>query len=348
VTGSSNARFTCDALRNHLRQSQCQSFNAKPLHDLIEQQLLIAISPASISLSIEAVRKLESDVALLEKNHRQNIERSTFQSDLARRRYEEVDPSNRLVAAELERRWEASLCKQREAEEALNRLRQEKQNRLNASDIAKIESLSNDIPNLWRQASTSSIDKQTIARTLIEEVSVGVVQDNERVDVTIRWTGGYESRHQILRAVGNFGQLECADAIKQRIVKLKRQGHCHEAVASELNQQGYRSAQQQPFTKAIVSQLCRQFQSSGTSCEAIGGYEDCWLIGQLSQRLAVSVSTLRNWLSRNWLATIRTGERWIIWADEKELNRLKALADYQRGPHCRATPESLTTPRKPV
>jgi DNA invertase Pin-like site-specific DNA recombinase len=346
--GSSNARFTCDALRNHLRQSQCQSFNAKPLHDLIEQQLLIAISPASISLSIEAVRKLESDVALLEKNHRQNIERSTFQSDLARCRYEEVDPSNRLVAAELERRWEASLCKQREAEEALNRLRQEKQNRLNASDIAKIESLSNDIPNLWRQASTSSIDKQTIARTLIEEVSVGVVQDNERVDVTIRWTGGYESRHQILRAVGNFGQLECADAIKQRIVKLKRQGHCHEAVASELNQQGYRSAQQQPFTKAIVSQLCRQFQSSGTSCEAIGGYEDCWLIGQLSQRLAVSVSTLRNWLSRNWLATIRTGERWIIWADEKELNRLKALADYQRGPHCRATPESLTTPRKPV
>jgi hypothetical protein len=315
---------------------------------LIEQQVLIAISPASISLSIEAVRQLESDATLIEKNHKQTVERANYQSDLARRRYEEVDPSNRLVAAELERRWEASLCKQREAEETLSRLRQEKKNRLTASDITKIESLSNDIPSLWRCASTSSIDKQTIVRTLIEEVMVGVVENNERVDVTIRWTGGYQSHHQIFRSVGKFGQLECADTIKQRIVRLKRQGHCHEAVADDLNQHGYRSSQQQPFTHAIVCQLCRQLEASGTSCEAIGGFDDCWTIAMLGERLAVSVSTLRNWLSRNWLTTIRTGVRRIIWADDKELSRLRELADYQRSSNCRNTPASLTTPRKPI
>ncbi len=105
----------------------------------------------------------------------------------------EVDPSNRLVAAELERRWEAALCKQREAEETLNRSRQDKLNRLGESDIAKIETLSHDIPALWHCSMASSIDKQTIVRTLIEEVSVGVVESNERIDVMIRWTGGYQS-----------------------------------------------------------------------------------------------------------------------------------------------------------
>ena len=58
--GSSNARFTCDALRNHLHQTQCQSFNAKPLVDLIERQVLIAISPASLALSVEAATAVRS------------------------------------------------------------------------------------------------------------------------------------------------------------------------------------------------------------------------------------------------------------------------------------------------
>ena len=346
--GSSKARFTCDALRNHIKQSQCQSFNAKPLHDLIEQQILIAISPASLSLSVEVARQMESDVAVIEKNHKQTIERSIYQCELARKRYEEVDPSNRLVAAELERRWEAALCKQREAEEALNRSRQEKQNRLSETDVTKIESLSKDIPALWYCSTLSSIDKQIIIRTLIEEVSVGVVENNERIDVMIRWTGGYQSHHEIFRAVGKFEQLESAESIKQRLVQLKRRGHSHEAVADDLNTLGYRSSQKHQFTKAIVSQLCRQIEASGTHCNAIGGFENHWTMTLLSERLEVSVSTLRKWLSRGWLSSSRSGERWIIWADDKELTRIKELADHQRGAECRDTPKSLTTPRKPI
>ncbi|MCA9066463.1 MAG: recombinase family protein, partial [Planctomycetaceae bacterium] len=124
--GSSNARFTCDALRNHLRQTQCQSFNAQPLHRLIEQQIFVAISPASIALSVEAARAIESDRAAIEKHHQQTIKRAIYESELARRRYEEVDPSNRLVAGELERRWEAALQNQRAAEEELNRFQHDK------------------------------------------------------------------------------------------------------------------------------------------------------------------------------------------------------------------------------
>ncbi|MEZ6126228.1 MAG: recombinase family protein [Planctomycetaceae bacterium] len=120
--GSSRARFTCNALRNHLHQTQCQSFNAEPLHKLIEQQVFVAISPASIALSVEAARAMESDRAAIERHHQQTIKRAVYESELAQRRYQEVDPSHRLVAGELERRWEEALQHQRSAEEELNRI----------------------------------------------------------------------------------------------------------------------------------------------------------------------------------------------------------------------------------
>lgn len=346
--GSSKARFTCDALRNHLHQTQCQSFNAKPLVELIQRQVLIAISPASLALSVEAARQLESDQNAIEKNHKQTIQRATYDCELARRRYEEVDPSNRLVAAELERRWEAALCEQLHAEEALRRLRSDQPNRLTQSQVARIEKLATDIPSLWHGENSSLIEKQHIVRELIDEVTVEVIDNIERVRVTICWTGGCESHHEIMRAVGKFEQLEFADKIRERILQMKRRGHTHQSVAEDLNALGYQSAQKSYFTKAIVSSLCRQFEAAGDSCQAIGGYEDHWTVTLLGERLMVSRSTLRHWQSRGWLNSIRSGERWVIWANEKELRRLKALAEHQKGPHCRNAPARLTTPGKPT
>ena len=346
--GSSKARFTCDALRNHLHQTQCQSLNAKPLTDLVERQLLIAISPASLELSIAAARQLEADQATIEKNYKQAIERATYQSDLARRRYEEVDPSNRLVAAELERRWEAALCEQRQAEESLSRQRCDQASRLTQMQVDRIASLATDIPSLWHSVDTSLIDKQHIVRELIEEVTVEVVDTIERVRVTIRWTGGYESHHEIVRPVGKFDQLEFADNIRDRILRMKRRGHTHQAVADDLNAMGYQSTQKSEFTQAITSSLCRQFEAAGESCKAIGGYEDHWTMKLLGEHLSIPVSTLRNWHERGWLCSVRSGERWIVWADEKELSRLTQLAEHQQGPNCRSAPRGLTTPGKPT
>ena len=129
---------------------------------------------------------------------------------------------------------------------------------------------------------------------------------------------------------------------------MKRRGHTHQAVAEDLNTLGYQSTQKSQFTKAIISSLCRQFEAAGDHCHAMAGYEDYWTTKLLSERLSVPVSTLRNWHSRGWLCSIRSGERRIVWADEKELARLTQLAEHQQSPNCRNTPASLTTPGKPT
>lgn len=342
-SGQSKARFTCDMSRNQWGTDQCQAFNARPLRELLEKQLMIALAPASIDLSLEAAQAIEADRKKLEDCHRQTIDRATYQSELARRRYEEVDPSNRLVAGELERRWEAALVEQRQAEEELERLTRKQPLRLTTAEVSRIKSLAFDIPALWKAETTSGIDRQTILRTLVEQIVVEVVDETERMRVTIQWSGGFESHHEITRAVGKFGKLESSELIKVRIIKLKRRGHTHQGVADDLNMAGFRATSGGPFTRPIISQLCRSFQQSGVELSAIGGYEDYWTVRSLAKRLSVPSSTLRKWRQRGWVASECSGPKWVLRASQEDLHRLEKLAEHRRN-DTSLTPEELTKP----
>lgn len=344
-SGESKARFTCDMSRNHWGESQCQSFNARPLHELIERQLLIALAPASIELSLTAARRIEADRRKIARHHEQTVERARYESELARSRYESVDHNNRLVAAELERRWEAALVEQRRAEETLDRFIQQQPPRLTAEQTARIESLATDIPSLWRAETTSGIERQTILRALVEKVVVQVLGRSERVAVTIHWVGGFQGQHEIRRAVGKFEQLESAAEIRSRIIELKQQGHTHEAVARQLNAEHYRAAGGGEFTTPIITSLCRKFRAEGSLQDArVTQRSDDWKLGDLARRLGIPSATLSTWRRRGWVHANRRAGHWILWADEDELQRLDRLANHKRM-GLKKTPPSLTTPK---
>jgi hypothetical protein len=340
----SKARFTCDMSRNHWGERQCQSFNARPLHELVERVLLLALSPASIELSLGAVRQIESQREQVAKHHRQTVERARYQSELTRGRYESVDHSNRLVAAELERRWEAALLEQRTAEEALDRFFGQQPPRLTAAEIARIQSLAADIPTLWRAESTSGIERQTIFRALADQVVVEVHGQSERVTVAIRWAGGFESHHEIRRAVGKFEQLEAANEIRSRIIALKQQGDTHEAVARQLNAERLHSTNGGAFTCPIVSRLCRKFRAESYLQDA-AATSDHWRLGQLAKQLGISSATLSTWRRRGWIHADRQSGRWILWADAEEIDRLRRLVAHARQ-RLQQTPTHLTTPKQ--
>lgn len=351
-SGQSKARFTCDMSRNQWGESQCQSFNARPLHELIERQLLLALAPAALDLSLSAARQIESDRQQVARHHQQTVERARYHSDLARSRYEAVDPKNRLVAAELERRWEASLLEQRQAQETLDRFVRQQPSHLTAEEAARIRALADDIPALWQAPSTSGVERQTILRALVEQVVVEVLGRSERVAVSIRWAGGFESRHEIRRAVGKFEQLESADIIRARIVALKQQGWTHAAVALQLNADHHRAASGGPFTAPIVSQLCRQFRAEGvlSDDEALSGNADerpsaYWRLGELAHYLGIKQATLSTWRRRGWVHAERIAQRWHLWADAEELARLRQLSQHQRS-GLQRTPLHLTTPKQ--
>jgi DNA invertase Pin-like site-specific DNA recombinase len=342
-SGQSNARFTCDMARNQWGESQCQAFNARPLHELMERQLMIALAPASIELSIHAARQIESDRLQVVRHHQQTVERAQYQSELARGRYESVDHNNRLVAAELERRWELALLEQRKAEETLDRFLQQQPSRLTAEETARITALATDIPALWRAPSTSGIERQIILRALVELVEVEVLGQSERVAVSIRWKGGFESRHEIRRAVGKFEQLESAAQIRARILELKHQGYTHQEVADRLNDEQFHSASGGSFTAVNIGNLCCKFREESRLCDQL--MAEHWRLTSLAKHLGIKPETLNTWRRRGWVHANRVARRWVLWADAEEVKRLKQLADHDRR-RLKRTPSHLTTPKE--
>lgn len=341
-SGQKKERLTCEMSRNQWGEKQCQGFNVQSLNKLVNSLLLQAISPASIELSIQAFSKLDQDRHVVERHHLQSVERAQYESDLAYRRYEEVDPSNRLVAAELERRWEQSLRDQKAAEENLDRFRAEHQEKLSPSRRSQIESLSHDIPKLWNTETTTGIDRQSIFRALVERVEIETVGRTEYVNVMIRWSGGFESRHRVMKPVQRFEWLESASEIRELIERRKREGKTHAEVSEELTREGYHSTNCGPFTPAIVSSLCKKFRDN-SQVDAASSMPPQWGLRDLSHELGLRKETLNTWRRRGWVNATQESTRWTFWANDEELIRLRKLADHNRkGLH--KTPTELTTP----
>lgn len=335
------ARLTCDAARWQRGAPQCQSLRARPLEALVVEQVLRALEPASLELSLQAAECIEAEQERIETHHRQTVQRAAHEADVARRRYEAVEPDNRLVAAELERRWESALQAQRKAEEAFHRFCREKPSRLTAEQRESIVALAQDIPALWHGSSTSNIDRQMIVRALIDRIVVEVLGGTERVSVAIRWAGGFESHHEIRRAVNRFEELEAAGEIAQRIRELLDEGYRLSDIANQLNRNGYCPSRGEKYTKTSVGALCRKLRRLGMIARHPAVKPNYCRPGSLARRLGVKMSTLSGWRRRGWVQAREVGGRRMYWADQAEMKRLEQLAARDRTGF-KVTPRELT------
>jgi len=196
-------------LRNYQQYGleKCQSLSARPLDDLIREQILQVLKPASVELSVQAVEETKQERRRLTKLRSHRLERAQFEVDRAARQYHAVEPENRLVARQLERLWEEAMQAQREIEEDLRRLEHSQPVELKPHELDMIQKLSNDLPVLWNATGTTAADRQTIIRHLVDRVVVDVQGESEHVDVAIHWSGGFVSQHSLIRPIASYEQL---------------------------------------------------------------------------------------------------------------------------------------------
>lgn len=335
--------FDCRLANLQYGGDDCQSLNGRWLEPMIEELVLRALEPASIQLSLDAAEDIEKDRMSLETHHQQSLERATYQADIARRRYEEVDPSNRLVAAELEKRWEAALVTQRQCEEALNRFRQETPTTLTEEERLKITTLANDIRSLWTSESTSGKDRQDLVRILIERIVVDVVDATERLSVTVHWAGGYTSQHETRRTVSTFDELEGAEALFKRTQQLYNSGCPRLELIQRLNDEGFRPARKSQFTESSINALMLVLRRKGMISTRPAVARPFWRSKELASELGIKPSTLSGWRRRGWVQARKLGNRWIYWANDIDLPRLKKLAVHPPSGST-PTPDELTVP----
>lgn len=309
----------------------------------IEQLILKALEPASVDISLRATEQIEAEKARLDKHHCQTVQRTVYEANLARRRLEEVDPSNRLVAAKLEREWERRLHDQRKAEETLNRFRSETPSTLTQSQRQSIECMSKNFNEVWMSSTTSTIDRQDITRALIDKIEVSVINNSERISVVVHWAGGFISRHESRRRVLGFDQLEASKELATRIQQLYNEGYPLSEIALALNREGYKPSRGESFTQTSMGAICRMLRRRGLIKLFPSPKPSFWRAGKLAEELGIAKPTLTTWRYKGWIQFRRVGTRWIYWADDAEMTRLREILKLPRDGSVK-TPESLIRP----
>jgi hypothetical protein len=176
-------------LRNYQQYGleKCQSLSARPFDDLIREQILQVLKPASVELSVQAVEETKQERRRLTKLRSHRLERAQFEVDRATRQYHAVEPENRLVARQLERLWEEAMQAQREIEEDLRRLEHSQPVELKPHELDMIQTLSSDLPVLWNATGTTAADRQTISRAVHEALSLDYLAHEGLASLLTTW-----------------------------------------------------------------------------------------------------------------------------------------------------------------
>jgi hypothetical protein len=320
--------------------SKCQRIVSRVVDDLIAQQVLVAMEPASLQLSLQATGEIQHERDRLHAKWKRQLATAAAEANRLRKQYDAVEPANRLVANELERRWEEALCEERRLKEEYDRFLRDQPDALTRADVLAVEELAASIPRLWNQSPSFSADHKQIVRHLIERVVLHIKDKSELATVTIRWHGGSESQHGLIRSVARYGNLTGFDQLRERLEYLWRSGRSTNAIAETLNAEGFHTpAAGKRFTRHTVRKLLdswglTQPKRPQVSVEqSLLGTNEWWLL-DLSSKLSIDRSTLARYCRRGWVhARQLPGQRrwWIIWADEDEYSRLRKLYKHGRG-----------------
>jgi hypothetical protein len=325
----------------------CGRITASTLDDLVVKELLHALEPASLELSLRAIENIEQERKRLHDQWRLKLERVQHEVGRAERQYHSIEPENRLVARTLEARWEEALKKQRELEEEYRRFLTKLPATLNATDRARIQALSQNVSSLWNAAGTTAIDRKQIVRCLVERVIVVASQATEWTDVTIAWKGGLTTQHQVARPVGRFEQLKDFGRLKERLKQLHQEGLHRGPIAAKLNAEGFVPPHRRGvFNELGVGALMRDMGLVGEFFRDDLLQENEWRIPDLARRLGVIQQTIHYWVKQAWIHSRRTpsGKHVIVWADKDELRRLKQITKVKRS-WIRASHPNLIIPK---
>jgi DNA invertase Pin-like site-specific DNA recombinase len=345
-------RYNCYHALTCYGEPECQSLSGRRLDAFVAEQVLAALQPAALELHLAAAEDLEKQRQQLHQNWQQQLERACYETERAARQYGAVEPENRLVARELERRWEAALHEQTRLEREYEQFCAERPAKLSAAQREQVRQLARSIPELWSAPTTTPVDRQRLVRLLIERIEVEVQGQSEQVKLAITWSGGFVSRHEMVRTVRRYEQLSDYPRLLARVEQLRSESRSMEEVATTLNAEGFHPPKcVERFTGGMVSGLLtRWYARAGAShglrvTRALRKGE--WLLSDLARHLGMPQATLHHWRKAGWLEARKLplqGGLWAIRASGEERRRLGRLRRYQQNKPNQEIPKELKTP----
>jgi len=324
-------RYICNNEKTNYGGESCTDLGGQFVDEHVVQLVLKSLEPAALEVSLEVATNLEDERQRLNGEWKQRLERAQFEVDRAFRQYNAVEPENRLVVRTLEQQFEQKLAVQRQLEEAHHRFLAEQPTTLTETERQHIRALAADIPALWNLSTTTSADKQTIIRQLVERVRVKPQGTSERLDVVVEWVGGHRTELMLHRPVWRVDQLSYHRDLLARMRDLHEDENLTwREIAERLNAEGWVPARQhRGFTPANVRATASKhgLTKSMRPKTALRKHERP--LTDVAAELSMPTVTLMAWARRGWIPARKLREEgrsfWIISAEPTELAKIRAM-----------------------
>jgi DNA invertase Pin-like site-specific DNA recombinase len=235
-------RYLCNYLRQQYHVPVCQYIHADPVDMQVVEAFFQAFSPVELDVYAATVLTQQDTAQQVLHAHEQHLERLRYEAALAQRQFNRVDPDNRLVAAELEKRWEGALAQLKHAEEAQATRNVSPSSLLALSSELQVAfaAIGQHLPTLWQQGRVSQRHKKALLRALIDKVVVHRFA-RDQMQARIVWKGGETTTLVIPVPIGTFKELAGAEVMERLILERSTAGILDEAIAQELTELGHRS-----------------------------------------------------------------------------------------------------------
>src|SRR5215472_16897814 len=236
--------YLCNYLRGQTQAPVCQRVPADPVDQQVVAAFFEALAPAELDLYDHALAQRRQQQQEVDRAQQYALQRLAYEADRARHRYEQVDPAYRLVAAELERRWEAALQALQEAQEHYARPRQAPAEAMAIPPTLReaFSTLGDSLSTLWHQDTLSRAQRKALLRCLLEKVVLDR-RTPDTITTRIVWRGGAVTELEVPCTVGTLRDLTGFAQMEAQVLRLEAQGHADEDIAQRLTAQGFRSPQ---------------------------------------------------------------------------------------------------------
>ena len=234
----------------------CQSIPGWGIDAAIGCLLLEALTPMTLEVALAVQEELQQRLDEADRLRRQHVERARYNADLARERFMQVDPKNRLVADALEADWNERLRALTEAQEQYERQRQADRAVLDQENRSRILALTTDFPRLWKDPKTPERERKRMARLLIEDVTL---IKGEQVTVEVRFKGGAARTLTLPLPQPAWATWQTSPEVVAEVDRLLGD-HTDAGIAALLNKRGWHSGKGGMFTRGIITRIRYQYR----------------------------------------------------------------------------------------
>jgi DNA invertase Pin-like site-specific DNA recombinase len=246
-------RYICQGGRVDRGSAACQSLGAGRVDDAVREQLLEAVQPAGVQAALEALEQAGDRQREKRRSLTLALEQARYEVDRARRQYDVVDPVNRLVAGELESRWNAALSREAELNRQLAELDQT-QETVTPQERTQLMELGRDLPLLWDHSAVTAELKKRLLRAALQEVVIADNEDRTEHVLVLHWQGGVHTELRVKRTkTGQHRRVSNADVIA--LVTELSKVCSDQTTAATLNRLGYRTGTGKTWRAHSVANL---------------------------------------------------------------------------------------------